>query len=168
MSYQLPFAPGSKVIELGGGTLPLFRPNVDVRWGPATDFTADFGKPLPIATEEWDGVFSKYAMEHISWRDVRGFISEVHRILKPNGIAVMVIPNLLEQARKLVEVGDAGKWDDRWVCMIFGDLDYPENGHKCGFSPEFAGRLFRAAGFSRVVIVPHGEIGTDMIVEAQK
>jgi predicted SAM-dependent methyltransferase len=174
VSYTLPFQQGQKLIELGGGAQPIVHPNVDVRQcydtenRPTVDFMADFNKPLPITSDEWDGLFAKFVLEHVSWREVRGFITEIHRILKTGGTAVLVVPNLLEQARKLVEIGDSGEWEDRWVCMVFGDLDYPENSHKCGFSPEFACRLFREAGFSRVLIVPYGELKTDMIIEATK
>jgi ubiquinone/menaquinone biosynthesis C-methylase UbiE len=168
VSYQLPFQQGQKIIELGGGDRPIVRPNVDYRPGPNTDFTADFAKPLPITSDEWEGVFSKFAIEHISWRDVRGFISEVYRILKLGGVAVIIAPNLLEQARMFVKVADAGDLEDRWVCMVYGDLDYAENSHKCGFSPEFACRLFREAGFKSVIVVPFGELKTDMIIEARK
>lgn len=168
MSYELPFKKDSKVIELGGGELPVFRPNVDYRHGPATDFTADFNEPLPITSDEWDGVFCKFALEHISWRKVRGFIAEVYRILKPGGTAVLITANLLEQARKFVEVGDSGELEDRWIGMIFGDQDYVENLHRCGFSPAFAAKLFREAGFQRVNILPFGELKTDMIIEATK
>jgi SAM-dependent methyltransferase len=168
VSYQLPWAPGSKVVELGGGDAPVFRPNVDVRFGAQTDFTADFGKPLPITSNEWDGVFSKFAIEHISWREVRVFISEVHRILKPGGVAVIIAPNLLAQTRRFVRAEEEGEMEDRWVCMLFGDLDYPENGHKCGFTPSYACRLFREAGFSSVTTIPFGDERTDMIIEARK
>lgn len=165
---SLPFKQGDKVIELGGGDAPIFRPNVDARSGPYTDFTADFSQPLPITSEEWDGVFSKFAIEHISWRNVRTFIAEVHRILKHGGVAVIVAPNLLEQARRFAREAEEGNMEDRWVCMLFGDLDYPENGHKCGFTPEYACRLFREAGFASVVITPFGDERTDMIIEARK
>lgn len=174
MSYRLPFQQGQKVIELGGGAAPVFRPNVDVRYcndaneQRTVDFTADFDKALPITSDEWDGLFCKFAIEHISWRNVRGFIAECYRILKSGGVAVMVAPNLLEQARKFVEIAESYGIEDRWVEMIFGSLDYPENSHKCGFSPEFACRLFREAGFSRVTVVPFGELRTDMIIEAVK
>jgi ubiquinone/menaquinone biosynthesis C-methylase UbiE len=79
-----------KVIELGGGDAPLFRPNVDVRPGPQTDFVADFNGPLPITSEEWDVVFAKYVVEHLSWRNVRGFLAECLRILKPGGRLVFI------------------------------------------------------------------------------
>jgi predicted SAM-dependent methyltransferase len=167
MSYSLPFRAGQKLIELGGGNRPLIRPNVDIRPGPTVDIVADLGKPLPLESETYDGVYSQYALEHISWREVRGFLKETYRVLRPGGRAVFVTANLLEQAKRLVQRDEEG-WEDTDVCMVFGDLDYPENSHKCGFSPEFAFRLFREAGFQDVLIVPHGEFKTDMIVEAKK
>ena len=114
MSYSLPFPHGARVVELGGGDRPQFRPNVDVRPGPSTDVVADLGWHLPIGNATFDGVFSQFAIEHVSWRRVHVFVQETFRILKPGGVAVVVAPNLLEQARRLVAVGDAGEWEDRW------------------------------------------------------
>jgi SAM-dependent methyltransferase len=164
MSYSLPFKPGDKGIELGGGHQPMVRPNVDVRPGPFTDFTADFNKPLPIQSDEWDFVFSRYCIEHISWREVSGFIAEVHRILKPGGVAVMITANGEAQMRWALEQD----WDEKVSQCLAGDLDYPENSHKVFFNPAWIARLFRAAGFASVIVVPFGEFQTDMIVEARK
>jgi predicted SAM-dependent methyltransferase len=170
VTYALPFAPGAKVIELGGGSAPLFRPNVDVRacfndsGQQLVDFTADFDQPLPITSEEWDGVFSKFVIEHISWRKITGFISEVHRILRAGGVAVIVTANAEAQMRWALRQD----WDERVSQCLGGDQDYPDNTHKVFFNPAWIARLFRAAGFSCVVVVPFGALGTDMIVEARK
>ena len=165
MTYTLPFKSSDKIIELGGGENCLYHPNVDVRPGPQTDFTADFNKELPITSEEFDGVFCRFAIEHISWRHVTGFVKECYRILKPGGKAVIITANLLEQAKRLV---NAEQFDDDLVCMIFGGNDYPENTHRCGFSPESATRLFQNIGFSEIIILPFGDLRTDMIIEATK
>lgn len=163
--FRLPFKRHDKVIELGGGGQPLFRPNVDMRWLPTVDIVCSFNFPLPVESESYDGVFCKFAVEHLSWRRVRGFLSEAHRILKPGGIAVFVTANLLEQCRALVE---AEEWNDGLICMVFGDQDYPENTHRCGFSPEYAEKLFKEAGFYQVKILPWPGAATDMMVEARK
>lgn len=163
--YNLPFGDNKKILEIGGGNNPFFRPNLDVREGPEIDIVADINKTLPITNNAYDGVFCRYAIEHISWREVRGFIQEVYRILAPGKSAFFVTADLLEQARLLTEVDD---FDDKWVCMIFGDNDYPENTHRCGFSPEFAGRLFQEAGFEKVIISRHPDWRGDMMIEATK
>lgn len=163
--YTFPFKPGDKVLEVGGGDRPQFRPNLDCRQLPTVDIVADLNEPWPIESEAYNGVFGMYIIEHISWRRVRQFISETHRILRPSGIGVMITANLLEQARKLVEMPE---WSDQLVCMIFGDNDYPENTHRCGFSPQYAIKLFREAGFHEVTILEHPACKTDMILEARK
>lgn len=164
MTYALPFALAAKVIELGGGDAPLFLPNVDVRPGPRTSFTADFEAPLPITSDEWDGVLCRYAIEHLSWRKVPGFVGEIHRILKPGGVAVVITANAEAQMRWAL----AQDWDERVSQCLGGDQDYPENTHRTFFNPAWISRLFLAAGFARVTVLPHGELGTDMIVEAAK
>lgn len=164
MSYSLPFKSGDKIIELGGGDAPIFRPNVDVRFGLQTDFTADFEAPLPITSEEWDGIFTKFAIEHISWRKVDVLVSELHRILKPGGVAVVITANAEAQMRWAL----AQDWDEKVSQCLAGDQDYSANTHKVFFNPAWATRLFREAGFARVTVVPFGELKTDMIIEAQK
>ena len=163
--YSLPFKSTDKVLEVGGGDRPNFRPNLDIRPSPTVDIVADLNQPWPVGNEIYDGVFGMYIIEHISWRKVRQFIAETHRVLKPSGVAVMITANLFEQAKKLVETPE---WDDNLVCMIFGDNDYSENTHRCGFSPAYAIKLFREAGFHEVTIFEHPACKTDLIIEAHK
>ena len=176
MSYQLPFKPTDRCVELGGGSKPVLRPNLDMRQcydsnGNSTvDIIADLNEPLPLKDNEWDGVFCSYMLEHISWRKIRKFISDVFRVLKHEGTAVFITANLLEQARY---IASQPYWEDENVCMIFGDQNYEgenwrANAHYTGFSPEFAGRLFKEAGFDSVIMIPWGALGTDMIIEAKK
>lgn len=164
-NYFLPFKPEDKILEVGGGDRPQFRPNLDCRQLPSVDIVADLNEPWPVEGEIYDGVFGMYIIEHISWRKIRQFISETHRILQPSGISVMITANLLEQARRLVETPE---WKDELVCMVFGDNDYPENTHRCGFSPAYAIKLFREAGFHEVTIFEHPACKSDMIIQARK
>lgn len=172
---ELKTRPTDRLVELGGGDNPRLRPNVDCRPGPNVDLVADFNKPLPLPDGDFDGVFSQYAMEHVSWRNVRGFLGEVCRILRPGGKAAFVVPNTEEQMRWVLSKG----WEHRppregmgafeeSSCVLFGDLDYPENSHKAYFSPDIAVELFKSAGFGDVHVTPCGECGTDMVVEAIK
>lgn len=165
MSYSFPFSQTDKVIELGGGDRPYFRPNLDVRSGTSIDIVADFNEPLPIPENEYNGVFSQFCIEHLSWRKVKLFISEVHRILKNNGKAVFITANTEKQMQYVL---DHDEWDDNCSCIIFGDQDYPENTHRNSFSPKYAIKLMTDAGFTNVVVLPFGELETDMIIEATK
>lgn len=165
MSYSFPFSQTDKVIELGGGDRPYFRPNLDVRSGTSIDIVADFNEPLPIPDNEYNGVFSQFCIEHLSWRKVKLFISEVYRILKNNGKVVFITANTEKQMQYVL---NHDEWDDNCSCIIFGDQDYPENTHRNSFSPKYAIKLMNDAGFTNVIVLPFGELETDMIIEATK
>jgi predicted SAM-dependent methyltransferase len=165
VSYTLPFTKEDNVIELGGGTRPYFRPNLDVRAADNVDIVANFHDPLPINDSEYNGIFSSYCIEHISWRKLGHFIKECYRILKNGGTAVFITANTEKQMQWVL---DHDEWDDNCSCIIFGDQDYDDNTHKNSLNPKHAIKLFREAGFKNIRVVPHGELATDMIIEASK
>lgn len=170
MTYTLPFKAGERLIELGGGQNARVRPNVDARPGPGVDLVANLSEPLPINDAQFDGVLSIYNLEHMPRRKVRVTISEMARILKPGGLAVVITANLKAQAA-MIAAKDV--WTDDDICQIFGDQNYAGaewdfNAHHCGFSPEYAVRLFRECGFYEVRTMPLPECATDLIIEARK
>jgi ubiquinone/menaquinone biosynthesis C-methylase UbiE len=154
-----------KVIEIGGGDNPQYRPNLDIRSGSKVDIVTDLNQKLPLQDNSYEYVYSAFAIEHISWRSIPLFLAEIHRILEPNGHCTFITANLLEQCRKAVETPE---WDENIPGMLFGGQDYPENTHRCGFSPEYAFKIFRVAGFSGVTVRPLPQCRTDMIIEARK
>lgn len=170
---ELRTKPGEKLLELGGGDNPhpACECNVDVRPGPKVHFSCDFNGPLPMQDSEWDGVLCQYALEHVSFRAIPGFLKEVLRILKPGGKAVFVVPNTEQQLQWIIKNPDG--WDGKKTFeaaseLLYGSQDYPENSHKAWLCPDTATDLFRGAGFNSVNVQPFNERGTDMIVEAVK
>lgn len=177
MGITIKTNPDDRVIELGGGANPTFRPNVDVRRcqdkdGKETvDLVADFNQPLPISSNEYDAVFSQFVIEHLSWRSVRRFVAEVHRIVKPGGRVCIVTANTEAQLRHVQ--GNQSGWDGRPLfesasCILFGDQDYPENTHRNYMSPSVVTALLQEAGFEKILVQPYGALGTDMVVQSQK
>lgn len=165
MSYNFPFKKEDKVIELGGGNKPYFRPNLDVRAGENIDIVADFNQPLPLNDEEYDGVLSVFCIEHLSWRKVRLFLDECFRILKVGGTVVYITANTERQMEHVLEKEE---WDDDASCILFGDQDYPENTHRNSLNPNYAIKLLTEAGFTSIMVMPFGALATDMIIEAKK
>ena len=165
-----PFEGIKDVLEIGGGDNPKHHPNMDIRKLPGVDIVADLNKEWPVPTGSVSGVYSAYVIEHISWRKIKHFLSELNRVLRPGGRAHLVTANLKAQAERV-----AGKDDlaDEDLSMIFGDQNYEgdewrANSHTCGFSPSSVQRLFQEAGFSDVITVVHPQCPTDMIIEARK
>lgn len=166
MNYTFPFDPNDKVVELGGGVgAAIFHPNVDIRPGPGVDIVADLNETLPFRDCEWDGVYSSYVIEHVSWRKVKSFLAECHRILSPGGRAVFITANTEAQMHYVL---NKEEWDDDASCIIFGDQNYKENTHLNSLSPKYAIKLFQEAGFTDIMVIPYGELKTDMLIEARK
>jgi predicted SAM-dependent methyltransferase len=171
-------SPTDVYLELGGGGNPMVHPrclggpdvNVDVRsaatpaGGQAVDFTASFEEPLPIGSNEFDAVVSRFVFEHVSRHKVQQLCNEAFRVTKPGGKLFLIVPNTREQCRHLVETDD----DEDMGSMLFGDQDYPENLHRNAWTPRLANQRLREAGYENVVFQPYGEKKTDMIVEAVK
>lgn len=156
------------VVEFGGGSCPLFRPNVDVRLcygadGVCTvDFTADFEDlPLPMAPDEFDAAFSQHCLNYLSWRKLRGFVSEVKRILKPGGKVVFVMADMDKKIEKFVGVGFA-----KLSASLFGGQTHGRDGFKCYLTQPIVKSLFEDVGFVGVSVRLYGE--TDMCIEAFK
>ena len=160
------FPEGALVAELGGGSHPIFRPNIDARSLPEVDIIANFNQlPLPIQDQSYDGIFAHYLLEHISWRLIPDFLLEVFRILKPSGKAVFFTANTRAQAEVLVM---ESHWDYKQSQLLFGDQDYPENSHKVSLDPLWIKDLLEKAGFSDIEVSNHPNSKTDMVVQAVK
>jgi predicted SAM-dependent methyltransferase len=167
----LPFKAGSKVLEVGGGDQPLFRPNLDMRSLPTVDYVCNLEEKWPVPDASFDGVFGKFIIEHVSWRKTGHFALECFRILKPGGVAFLIGPNTLEQCKEIAKLNRIGIEES---ALIFGGQEEPAwNEHKAAFSPDYAVEIYKKAGFERVEIETWpGQIWTgaktDMIIRAWK
>lgn len=153
------------VLEIGGANVPNYRPNLDRRKAKNVDIQADLEYPLPLKSETFDMVYSQFAMEHISWRKIPQFISEIYRILKLNGIVIIVTADLRAQCQYILR---KPAWTFAEVETIFGSQDYGENAHKSSMSQEHAITLFKDAGFKCVKTSQVGICATDMLIEGIK
>ncbi|MEW6125925.1 MAG: methyltransferase domain-containing protein [Acidobacteriota bacterium] len=63
----------------------------------------DLRKPLPFGDNSIDYVYTSHFLEHNTRQAARKLLCEVHRVLKPGGIARIVVPDLASGARRYVE-----------------------------------------------------------------
>lgn len=167
--------PGDKLLEMGGGAAPQVRPNADVRQcydaqgNPTVDFVIDFEQPLPFADQEWDGIFSQFSFEHVSYTKIGQLLAETFRILKPGGKLVIVVPNTSAQLQWII--ANPNGWDGKDFFtsaseILYGSQDYQANAHKSFFNPVIITELLQKAGFEQIHVDPYGSRDTDMVVQA--
>lgn len=98
------FTPNTRVLEIGGGS--GFQAKVISSWGSQvisidlSDRTPSEstyfpvrgydGTHIPAEGESFDVIFSSNVLEHV--RDLAPLFSEMHRVLKPQGVAIHLLP----------------------------------------------------------------------------
>ena len=65
--------------------------NVDKAFLKGVDVVCDLEQGLPFKASVFEGIFSRYVLEHI--QDLIQCMSEIHRILKPDGMAHIEVPH---------------------------------------------------------------------------
>ncbi len=166
---------GHRWLELGCGKNPHPQCDVHVDVRPidgVTHFTVDMDKGLPeIGDNDFEGVVSIFAFEHVAWGNLKNLLKECLRILKPGGRLVIVVPNTEAQIEWIRRNPDG--WDGKGFFeaaseKLFGTGEYEANNHKSYWNPALAQGLFRDAGFVDIITAPAGERKTDMVVDAKK
>lgn len=78
-----------------------------VDW-PKTIEIYDLKKRLPYADSTIDYVYTSHFLEHLARADAKRLIAEVFRILKPGGVARIVVPDLAMGARHYLSGFESG------------------------------------------------------------
>lgn len=103
----------------------------------------------------FDAVYTAHCLEHLHWDAAKRAVSEFHRVLAPNGFALIVVPDL----DGIRPTGDViydvpGLGGITGMDMIYGYRGYtatnPYMVHRCGFVAETLRRAMEAAGFDQV------------------
>jgi len=99
------FKPNTRVLEIGGGSgfqasilasygckvFSIDLPNRAVHDKPYFPVGEYDGKNIPFKKESFDIVFSSNVLEHI--HDLKPVFQEMKRVLKPDGVAIHVLPS---------------------------------------------------------------------------
>ena len=120
-----PNAAGLKLLNLGCGARrhPAWT-NADL--APAGDdvLHVDLRKPLPFPDREFDAVYASHVLEHLTPREAAHLLGEVRRVLRPGGIARVVVPDLEGIVREYLAAVDAldggddeACWRHRWMTI---------------------------------------------------
>lgn len=132
------------ILEIGCGGKKVFPESIglDVRHLKGVDVISD-ARDLPFEDEYFDHVYSSHVIEHFSHREVKEVLEEWIRVLKVGGTFEIRCPDLRTQAFLFALKHN---WND--IINIYGNQDYPENFHYCGFSQ----------GLLKAILSDHGII----------
>ena len=77
------------------------RLDIDVNVKP--DIVGDITKMTAVPDNAFDAVFSSHNLEHLYPHQVKEALAEFYRVLKPEGIAIVRVPNITEVAAEIAK-----------------------------------------------------------------
>src|SRR6476659_3429647 len=87
----------SGIKRLNWGCGPRGAPgwiNSDRNQGRGVDICCDIGKGLPLETDSMDYVVSIHALPEVPYPELVPVLSELRRVLKPDGVLRLALPDL--------------------------------------------------------------------------
>jgi predicted SAM-dependent methyltransferase len=147
--------------------------NCDVAHHPGAarqpDLVCDVAS-LPLDAGVASEILAVHILEHFYEWEVAGVLAEWHRLLKPGGLLVIEMPDIIKAAKNLI----AGANDQMAMWPMYGDntLKQPLMCHKWGWTYKTLRPALERAGFELVIEMPtewHGrKQNRDFRVEARK
>lgn len=67
--------------------------NIDGFKDKNVEFVCDFSKDLPFDDATFNGIFCEHVMEHFDFENGQKLLKECYRVLKPNGIMRIIVPD---------------------------------------------------------------------------
>ncbi|MBE9111567.1 glycosyltransferase [Nodosilinea sp. LEGE 07298] len=94
-----------RYLNLGcGNHFHLDWVNIDFQ-STGTDVIAhDLRKPIPFADDTFDAVYHSHLLEHFSRSEAKPFLQECLRVLRPDGVLRVVVPDLEQIAREYLRI----------------------------------------------------------------
>jgi SAM-dependent methyltransferase len=152
---------GARAPEFFAGWREL---RVDVEAAVDPDIVADISDLGAIASQSLDGVWCSHCLEHLYEHQVDRALSEMARILRPDGHACILVPDLqtvagyiaADKMHETLYGSPAGPITPHDVVFGFG-RDVAEGltfmAHRCGFTPSAMIRHLQSAAFGEFVLV---------------
>jgi SAM-dependent methyltransferase len=136
---------------------------VDIEESVNPDIVADLTDLSPIETGTADALWSSHCIEHLYQAQVPGALTEFHRVLKDDGFAVILVPDLQAVADRIVgdkfdePIYNSGMGPVSAHDMFYGFGPSIASGqtsmaHRCGFTPTILVNLLNASHFAEYAI----------------
>ncbi|HYG23660.1 MAG TPA: methyltransferase domain-containing protein [Verrucomicrobiae bacterium] len=122
---------------------------------------------LPFSDNNFDVVYSSHVLEHFSRDAAEGLAREMHRVLKPNGIIRVVVPDLEQTCREYLRILEQAttsanaRSQYEWIMLEL--LDQLTRVHPSGLMAAFFERLSKSNNEEMIAYVQSRTENTPLI-----
>ena len=138
-------------LHLGaGGSAKAGWTNVDLAGHPV-ELAWDVTKPLPFPDGSVEAVFHEHMLEHLTLEQAYALTRDCHRVLAPDGVLRIVVPDAGAYARSYAHGGDgviADYRSGRPTAMLALQEVFYLHGHRSAWDEDTLALLVAAAGFT--------------------
>ena len=141
--------------------------NIDLL-GAQVDVPLDLAQGIPLPDGSVDGIFHEHVFEHLPVRVGYGFMLECRRVLRPEGVLRVAVPDA-----GLCLDSYAGKADPGWAnskpvpMMAVEDLFY-EHKHVAMYDEQKLTAIMRVAGFRGVERKQYGDTALSVVPDTPR
>ncbi len=119
---------------------------------------------IPMNDDSVAQVFAYEVVEHLPTTKVLDAFKEIHRVLKPGGNIVLVVPDLIDTIENFIKKPN----DEFSLARIYGSQTHEGQYHKTGFTDKRLFTLLALAGFKKISMAYFDTFGKNIYCEAVK
>lgn len=126
----------------------------------------DATKGLPLKKDSCEAIYSSHMLEHLDRNEVKKFLKESYRILCPNGIIRIAVPDLKKQVAQYNATGDADAFVESTHMCVARPTSLAQKimfllvgtrHHQWMYDGNSLSRLLQKHGFVEVEKIPEGK-----------
>lgn len=123
--------------------------NIDFQAFHKPDLVADIRSLGMLPSGKYEEVMAQDVLEHLHQVDVIPALDEWHRLLMPNGILKLRIPNLAG----ILKLFESRSDHENLLPLLFGTQAYNGDYHLTGFTKELIAHYLNSCGFKDIIIM---------------
>lgn len=149
-----PVVPSPEKLHIGGEVAAEGWKILNIAPGDHVDFVGSCHDLSRFASQTIREVYASHVFEHLSYREFLDAVAEVYRVLTPQGVFRMAVPNL-DMLCWFYLQSDLSLKERAYITrVIYGGQTNCYDYHKIGLNFYMAGSSLKEAGFTEVRQVP--------------
>lgn len=137
-------------LHIGGQEVKAGWKLLNIQGVEGIDYIGDLRNLSQFGDGEFDKVYASHVLEHVGQADALNTLKGVHRILKPEGLFFVSVPDLEVLSHIILNPIATSEAKFHAMRMMFGGQIDAHDFHYFGWTMDFLSQFLSSAGFRRI------------------